>query len=73
MKHPADDFGPRLRKLRRARGYSQPQLATCIQMSEEQVSEWENDRARPKFEALVALGEVLDVNLHFLIRGEGQP
>ncbi|MDQ3287660.1 MAG: helix-turn-helix transcriptional regulator [Pseudomonadota bacterium] len=68
MIHPAADFCNRLRRLRRVRGYTQAELIRCVGTS--QVRDWEAGRSKPGFDHLVSLGEVLDVSLDELMRGE---
>lgn len=55
--------GPRIRAWRQARGLSQFELASRAGFSVRHVSFVETGRAQPSREALLALGEVLDLSL----------
>ncbi len=72
---PANDpllqFGARLSTLRDARGLSQKQLAAKLRISVSTLSRHERGEASPRFDELLALREVLRVNLDFLATGEG--
>jgi transcriptional regulator with XRE-family HTH domain len=72
---PANDpllqFGARLSALREARGLSQKQLAAKLRISVSTLSRHERGEASPRFDELLALREVLRVNLDFLATGEG--
>lgn len=64
-------FGERLRRLRKGAGLTGTQLGDAAGVGHSQVSAWENDRAWPNGAQLVAMGALLNVNLHWLLTGEG--
>ena len=64
-------FGERLSKSRKNKGLSQTALAKEMGFSANSlISRFEKDKARPSFEHLVKLSEVLNVDLHWLITGK---
>lgn len=62
MAEAATSCGPRIRAWRQARGLSQFELASQAGFSVRHVSFIETGRARPSREAVLALGEVLDLS-----------
>ena len=70
----ATTFGPRIRAWRQARGLSQFELASQAGFSVRHVSFIETGRARPSREAVLALGEVLDLSFrerNYLLESAG--
>lgn len=63
-------FGNRLRKLREARGMTQRDLAERVEIELVQISRYERGLNMPNAETLVALSEVLQVDLNLLLIGE---
>jgi transcriptional regulator with XRE-family HTH domain len=63
MADPAISVGPRIRAWRQTRGLSQFELASRAGFSTRHVSFIETGRAQPSREAVLALGEVLDLSL----------
>jgi transcriptional regulator with XRE-family HTH domain len=53
-------LGAYIAQLRRARGLSQDELATALDVTRTIVSAWENDRRRPRADHIEALAQVLD-------------
>lgn len=52
-------IGERISDVRKARGYTQDQLAERIHVSRQAISHWENERALPDFESIKQLSQVL--------------
>jgi transcriptional regulator with XRE-family HTH domain len=52
-------FGAHIAQLRKARGYSQNELAAELEVTRTQLSSWENDRRVPRRAQLEALAEAL--------------
>ncbi len=63
-------FGNRLAELRRAKGYSQFQLAKMMNISDKAVSKWETGNARPRTTACTKLASLLGVDVDQLIDGD---
>ena len=58
-----NEFGYMISSRRIALGYSQFQLGKLMKVSGKAVSKWENGDARPRFETVCRLSEILDVPL----------
>jgi transcriptional regulator with XRE-family HTH domain len=54
-------IGARIRRARKAKGWTQRRLAQQIDIAEAQVSRWENGRAMPSPSSLEACARALDV------------
>ncbi len=76
-------FGATLQSLRERMGLSQGQLAERAGVSVDSIQNWEQDRTRPRLEALPKLAKALGVALDELVvlnggngrrkRGRGRP
>lgn len=62
--------GERLLSYRKARGFTQEQLAEKVFVTRQAVSKWERGESLPDLEVLVALAEIYGVTLDELVRGE---
>jgi transcriptional regulator with XRE-family HTH domain len=62
-------LGERLRKLREARGLTQPKLAQELDIAPGTVSRWERETGSPQAEQLLTLADYFDVSLDYLILG----
>lgn len=60
-------FGKTLARLRKEKGWTQPQLADMLEMNANHVSRWETDRIMPRKRALEKISEVFDVPIHDLM------
>lgn len=60
----------RIRELRKARGYSQVELAEKIGVSKQAISNWENDNIQPSIEMLIRLADVFGVTTDYLLGRE---
>lgn len=59
-------FGEKLRKVRERKGYTLKIVATRAGVSESLVSQIERNRVSPAIDTLLALADVLDINLEYL-------
>ena len=66
-------FAEKLAELRRQRGWSQEQLANRLGITRQSVSKWESGTAMPDLEKLIALSELLDVTIDFLVKDSALP
>jgi transcriptional regulator with XRE-family HTH domain len=57
-----DTFGAQLSAARRAKGYTQEQLAELLSVSRTSVSRWESDRVMPDLETIKRLSVLLEYN-----------
>lgn len=63
-------FGNFIYELRIKKGYTQAYVAKELGVTPAAVSKWENGSAKPRYEALLKLAELLDVSSEELIAGE---
>ncbi len=59
-----------LRRLRKAQGKTQEQLAEALHVTRQAISNWENDKTQPDIDALMRLAEIFEVEIEELIYGE---
>lgn len=62
------NFADRLQELRKAKGFSQEDLAESLNVSRQSVSKWETGLGYPETEKLLILCDILDVDLDYLLR-----
>lgn len=60
-------FHERVRALRQARGMSQVELAKCLGVTKQSVSNWENDNIQPSIDMLVKVARVFSVSTDYLL------
>lgn len=63
-------FSENLKTLRKARGFSQEQLATRLNIVRQTVSKWEKGLSVPDAEQLVRVANILGVQVHELLGKE---
>lgn len=61
-------FSEKLAELRRRRGLSQEQLADILGVTRQSVSKWEGGTAMPELAKLVALSELFEVSVDYLVK-----
>ena len=61
-------FGEKLQKLRKARGWTQEELAQQMGVSRQSLSKWESDAALPDTAHVVALSDLFGVSTDYLLR-----
>jgi transcriptional regulator with XRE-family HTH domain len=64
---PTETLGARLRRLRRARGWSQIELAIQVNTDQSNISKWERGRTRPQPYSLHKLATALGCTLTDLL------
>ena len=57
----------RIRQLRLARSLSQVELANCLNVSKQSVSNWENDNIQPSIDMLVKIADFFGVSTDYLL------
>lgn len=62
-------FGERLYELRNKNNLSQEELAEVLDVSQQSISKWENDKAYPEMTRLLFMSDYFDVSLDYLMRG----
>ena len=60
----------RLKKLRKAKGLSQTQLANELGMIKQTYSNYENEKREPNIATLIKLADYFDVSVDYLIGHE---
>lgn len=61
-------FSEKLMVLRRGRGMSQEQLADRLDVTRQSVSKWESDAAMPEIQKLIALSDLFQVSIDYLLK-----
>ena len=64
------DFKERIFQARKAKGFSQEDLAELVGVSRQAVSKWETGEAMPDMERLIALCDALEQNIEYLALGK---
>lgn len=59
-----------LRRLRKAQGKTQEQLAEDLHVTRQAISNWENDKTQPDLNSLHALSQIFNVEIEELIYGK---
>lgn len=66
-------FSKRLLELRKARDWSQPELAKMIGTSGPIIGRYEREEITPSIEVAMKLAQVFDVTLDYLVSDEDKP
>ena len=61
------EFHERLYEVRKRAGMTQNDLAEKLDVSRQAVSRWEMGTAKPDFENLVAISNIFDVSIDYLL------
>ena len=64
------ELGKRLKEYRNRLGITQDDLAEKLYVSRQTVSAWENDKTYPDIHSLLMLGDLFDVSLDTLVKGD---
>lgn len=62
-------FGERLKQLRDEKGMSQEELAAILNVTQQTVNNYENNKREPKQEMLCKIAEYFSVSIDWLVRG----
>lgn len=62
-------FGGRLVACRKAKGYTQAELAELLYMKDKTISSYENNNNRPSSDVIMELCKVLDTTPNYLLSG----
>lgn len=62
--------GERIQDLRKKKGYTQEKLAAHLNLSRQAVAKWEQNACEPNLDCLVAMAELFEVDLDYLIAGK---
>lgn len=62
------EFGEKLLKLRKEKGFSQETLAEQLNTSRQAISKWENGQGFPETDKLMMIGNIFDVSIDYLLK-----
>jgi len=68
-----NDFGSRLKEIRKNQGVTQKQVAVAIGASERGIQNYELNERKPAFDVLIALADYFDVSLDYLVGRSDDP
>ena len=60
-------FGHIFKEIRKNCGLTQKQVAAQLNISQSNVSDWENDVSRPEYENLIELAKIYEVSVEDLL------
>lgn len=63
-------LGKTIAELRKAKGWTQVELAEQLSVSDKTISKWESEAGYPEFTMLPQLANIFDVSLDYLITGK---
>jgi transcriptional regulator with XRE-family HTH domain len=66
-------FGQRFAELRKAKGYTQEQVAEKLGLSTQAISKWETDNSYPDISLLLSIAELLGTTVDELLGREKKP
>src|SRR5699024_10052725 len=62
------EFGEKLFKLRKEKGFSQETLAEKLNTSRQAISKWENGQGFPETEKLLMIGNIFEISIDYLLK-----
>lgn len=62
------NFAEKIFNLRKSRNLTQEQLAEQLNVSRQSISKWESGQATPELEKVVAMSEIFDVTVDYLLK-----
>lgn len=63
-------IGKAISELRKAKGWTQVELAERLNVSDKTISKWESEAGYPEFSMLPQIAVIFDVSLDYLIMGK---
>ena len=66
----AHSIGKTIAELRKAKGWTQIELAEKLNVSDKAVSKWESEGGFPEITQLPVLAKIFDVNIDYLMTGK---
>ena len=64
------ELGKRLKEYRNQSGMTQDELAERLYITRQTISNWENDKSYPDIHSLLMLGDLFNVSLDTLVKGD---
>lgn len=68
-----NEVGERIEMLRKSLGFGQEEFAAKLKTTITTLSQYENGWTKPGFKFLFYLTTIFNVNLNYVVRGEGEP
>lgn len=62
------NFSEKIFTLRKSRNLTQEQLAEQLNVSRQSISKWESGQATPELEKVVAMSQIFDVTIDYLLK-----
>ncbi len=62
----------KITELRKAKGWSQEELAEKVNVTRQSVSKWESGQSVPDLDKILQLSQIFDVSTDYLLKGEAQ-
>lgn len=63
-------LGEKIAKQRKELNYTQEQLAEILEVSRQSISKWESDISYPETDKLLALGNLFDCSMDYLLKDD---
>ena len=63
-------FGEKMQKLRKAKGFSQEELAQQLSVSRQTISKWELNQSTPELDYIAQISDIFQVTTDYLIKAE---
>ncbi|EQB97736.1 MULTISPECIES: helix-turn-helix domain-containing protein [Photorhabdus] len=64
------DFGKNLSSIRKSRQLTQLKLADLLDIQPRMVGRWEQGKAKPQFDYIIKLAQILEVSIDHLLLGD---
>lgn len=66
-----ESIGERIKYIRKIHKLNQQQFSKAVDISQGRLSEIEKDKCKPSAETLISISQIFNVNLNWLLLGEG--
>lgn len=63
------NMADRIQYLRKAKGFSQEELADKVGVSRQAVSKWESEQSTPDIEKIIIMSELFEVTTDYILKG----
>ena len=63
------NMADRIQSLRKAKGFSQEELADKIGVSRQAVSKWESEQSTPDIDKIIMMSELFEVTTDYILKG----
>lgn len=66
------EIGKKLKAARQGSGLTQEQVAECLYVSRQTISNWENEKSYPDIVSVVRLSDLYSISLDDLLKGDAK-